>query len=252
MQNHISPLANSADFTSEVLLRLNMSLLSARDFPQNLTKALRIIGENSRHDRVQIIEINGNMTYTISSEWHHPSLDAVPEKLKHDTIVYHQLWEQQLNEQNHIAIYESAPDNHPAIQEMLKTESCRQMLLLPLFGSDSQFAFLAFMQCQETHEWDPGEIRLLSNLASLIALQIDNHRLINRMQHHLKKVRKAQEPMEILHTRLQHLHAEMLPIWEKFKNCLSESGISEQFPDLHNLEHHLTSFDKICRTIPVK
>lgn len=191
MQNDISLLTHPINFTPEVLLRLNMSLLSIRNFPENLREALRIIGENSHHDRIQIVEINSNMTYTICSEWHSPVLEAVPEKLKHNTIVYHQLWEQQLNEQNYIAIYDTAPDNHPAIQEMMEAESCRQMLLLPLFGSGSQFAFLSFMQCQETHTWEEEEIRLLSDLASLIALQIDNYRLITRMQRHLRKVRKA-------------------------------------------------------------
>lgn len=238
---------------SDVLIHLNISLATGHNFPQSMTSALQKLGEITGHDRIQIVEIHNNMTYTIRYEWNEQTLPPVPERIKHNTLLYDQLLEKQLCDADQIIIQETDFTENEAIRELLQEQNCRRMLVLPLFESEAQFAFIIFMQCKQTHDWNGDEIRFLNNLASLIAIQLDNHYRLNRLYHQIKRQKKQQESAGIFHSRLQQLHTEMLPAWENVRQSISRLELKEQIPELENLDEHFGQLDKLCRiTIAAK
>ena len=74
--------------TPDVLMRLSIAFTSGSKFSQSLEKALELIGKISNHDRIYIIEVHHNMTYTITYNWHEKSLKAIPEEFSRVTKSY--------------------------------------------------------------------------------------------------------------------------------------------------------------------
>ena len=72
--------------TPDVLMRLSIAFTSGSKFSQSLEKALELIGKISNHDRIYIIEVHHNMTYTITYNWHEKSLKAIPEEFRHNSL----------------------------------------------------------------------------------------------------------------------------------------------------------------------
>lgn len=198
--NTLAPM-EMKQLTPDVLMRLSIAFTSDSKFSQNLEKALELIGKISHHDRIYIVEIHRNLTYTITYNWHEKPLKAIPEEFRHNGLIYDKELEQQLCSQNQVIIQETDGTDKPELAAVLKATDCRQMLLLPLFESGSQFAFIAFTQCSATHPWTPEEIKCLQDLSSVIALQLDNHQLIKRLTLHLRQERAARLELGI---RVQH------------------------------------------------
>ena len=73
--------------TPDVLMRLSIAFTSGSKFSQSLEKALELIGKISNHDRIYIIEVHHNMTYTITYNWHEKSLKAIPEEFRHNSLI---------------------------------------------------------------------------------------------------------------------------------------------------------------------
>lgn len=236
------------DITPEVLIRLNIALAPSSNFSEKLEKALGIIGEVSHHDRIQIIEIHQNLTYTITHSWNKKCINEIPEKLKHGKLIYETALEQQLCTQNHIIIHDTEPLTNPDLAPLLQALNCRQMLLLPLFESGSQFAFIAFVQCEDVHEWNDEEIKILRDISSIIALQLNNFQLFKHLTWRIQQEREARLSREIRHNHLCHWYQQTQSIWEQFKNKLPDPDN----PELISLEQHFKSLDKICHPTPVK
>lgn len=250
MQTDINKMTMANDSISGLLLQLNISLSSYNDFPQNLNRALKTIGEFSHHDRIHIVEIHSNMTFTVEHAWSDKQIEPIAEKWKQAKIVHDSPLEEQLCSQNYVAIYDNQLNPDSDLHAFLKAQDCHQMLALPLFESGSQFAFIVFMKCKDTQEWQPEEIRILTDLASIIATHLNNYHLISHLLQQVKKYRQSQEPAEILHHRLKQLHAELMPTWEKIKNTQPE--IQQSIPGLSDLDHHISNLDKICQNLAVK
>ena len=234
--------------TPDVLMRLSIAFTSGSKFSQSLEKALELIGKISNHDRIYIIEVHHNMTYTITYNWHEKSLKAIPEEFRHNSLIYDRELVQQLCTQNQVIIQESDVSGNPELAELLQATDCRQMLLLPLFESGSQFAFIAFTQCSTTHTWTPEEIKCLQDLSSVIALQLDNYQLIKRLTVHLKQERAARLELEIKQNHLRHWLQEIKPVWDQLKNKIEHP----ELPEVTSLEQHFTNLDKICSIPSVK
>lgn len=248
MQNKTTVYSAPENILSDILIRLTHTHPSGKDFPNNITKVFRMIGEYSNHDRIYIIEIHQNMTYSIKYAWNARSLHALAEKPGHQHLLYDSPLEEQLCKQAYIRIDESDEPLNPKIKFLLHEQACHRMLLLPLFEHGSRLAFIAFMQCQDVHEWDAKEIRLLSDFSSIIASQIHHYQLIRHLFHLLRQQEKSNEPRQILHTRLKQLHSEMIPTWEQVKHSTSNPEINIPASPLTKLEEQMLTLDKICRT----
>lgn len=233
------------DSFSKLLLYLNTSLSSYRDFPRNINRALKSIGEFSKHDRVHILEIHNNMTFTIHYEWCNKEAGPTPEKWKHANIVYTPPLEQQLTTQNYIIIREENPTDEE-IHHLLAEQNCRQMLFLPLFESGSQLAFIGFSQCNKVHEWSDEEIQMLCQLSSVVATRLNNYLLIHRLLFHLKKYHAQKISFLLQYNRLKNIHTELFTSWEKMKKN------NPDLSDLKEIEHHIINIDKICQSLVEK
>ena len=192
MQTYTDNKTLSPETVSKLLLHLNISLSSHNDFSENITQALKTIGELSGHDKIHIIEILQDMTFKVQYEWHNQNIESTPHKSKQSKIIHHTPLEQQLHQQNYIIVRQEGNTN-AELQTLLQEQHCVQMLLLPLFESDSQFSFIAFQQCKKTHEWQKEEIQILTNISSAIAKQLNNYQLVNRLSSRIDKLKKKNE-----------------------------------------------------------
>lgn len=252
MQKNVNRVVASREFVSDVLLHLTIALSSWKDFPHKMENALQTIGEFSSHDRIMIVEVNRSMSYTIQYEWHEKALQPLKEGLKHNRLIYDRPLEEQLCTQNYVILKAGAENVHPDMKKLLEDQECRQMLVLPLFEANSEFAFILFMQCREEHAWDEAEIAILGDLASVIAVQLDNYQMMRQLLYLLKKTRKEHEQGKILHKRLLNFHKELKPSWESFKGTVGE-GFDEQGRSLMlHLDRHMDTLEKICHAIPIK
>lgn len=230
---------------TELLLHLDTALSSYRAFPHNIVQALRTIGKFSHHDRIHIVEIHNNLTYTITYEWGTQEVERTPEKRKHARIFYNLPLVTQLTTQNYMIIRDENPEN-TAIHTLLQEQNCQQMLLLPLYESGSQFAFIAFLQCRNSHEWTSGEIKMLSHISSFIGSRLSNYTLTQRLLSHLQKYHQKKVACSLQYHRLKHLHSALFSAWEKMKKNHPELS------ELTELENHMTTLNKICQSLVEK
>ncbi len=242
----------NAHLTPDLLLHLNLSLASCREFNRNMSSALRLLGEISQHDRIHILEVHPNMTYTITHEWCCTDLTPMAEKFRHNRIFHDPMLAQQLCERNYLTIYATDSGLSQGIYELLQEFHCHQMLMLPLFGSGTQFAFMVFLQCKRTHPWEEEEIRVLNYLSAILAVQIDNYRLLNRLVKQVKRAKREKKSDKLFHTHIQQLHQTFIPVWEQIKASVSASGSEQTLSSIEELNRHFTRFEEICRTIPEK
>ena len=73
---------------SQLLVHLNTLLSSYQDFPRNITKALKKLGEFSKHDRIHIVEIHQDMTFSINYEWWDQQVGPTPPKWRRAPIIH--------------------------------------------------------------------------------------------------------------------------------------------------------------------
>lgn len=240
----------AGDFISDLLLHLNISLSAYNDFSRNMKRALDKIGKFSHHDRIHIIEIQRNMTFTVRHEWCDHDIEPVPEKWKHSRIVVTPPLEEQLCTQNYIVISDSNIPPDSELHTLLQEQNCRQMLILPLFESGAQFAFMLLMQCKQVHNWEPDEIHILSDISSVIATQLNNYHLMRCLLRHVKELQTERESIGMLHKRLQQVHAQLVPSWDKVKN--SHPEMQQTIQEVAELDKHMANLDKICYTLAEK
>lgn len=250
MQTNINDITRAGDIISDLLLHLNISLSAYNDFARNMKRALDKIGKISRHDRIHIIEVHRNMTFTVRHEWCDQEIEPVPEKWKHSRIVATPPLEEQLCSQNYIVISDNNITPDSDLYTLLQEQNCRQMLILPLFESGAQFAFMLFMQCKQVHNWEPDEIHLLTDISSVIATQLNNYHLMHHLLHHIKELQTEKESIDMWHKRLQQVHAELVPAWNKIKNAHPE--MQQTVQEVAELDKHLDNLDKICHTLAEK
>lgn len=250
MQTERKDILSIPDFLSRLLLHLNIPLSAYDDFSKNILRALKMVGEFSGHERIHILEINHNMTYTILYEWCDKSLSPLAEKLKHDVLFYDPRLQEQLCSQAYVLVQVEDTAQHPLFQALLQAENCKQMLVLPLFESGSQFAFITFMQCSETHEWSKAEIKFLQDVSSIIATQLNNYHLVKKLLQQIKKYQNRQQACEILCTQLKNLHKEFIPTWNEIKASLTSD--TNYTAKISQLEQYIDTLDKICRPLSGK
>ncbi len=250
MQTERKDILSIPDFLSHLLLHLNIPLSAYDDFSKNMLRTLKTVGEFSGHERIHILEINHNMTYTILYEWCDKSQSPLAEKLKHDILFYDPQLQEQLCRQAYILVHVEDTAQHPLFQALLQAENCKQMLVLPLFESGTHFAFITFMQCNKTHEWSKPELQFLQDVSSIIATQLNNYHLIKKLLQQLKKYQQQQQTYEILCTQLKNLHKEFIPTWNEIKSSLPPD--TNHAKEFSQLEQYINTLDKICRPLSGK
>lgn len=165
---------------TDFLIRLNVMLASGYEFRKNIDHALCLIGRHIGYDRVSIIEIHPNMTFSVMHEWCNAHTPSLRENIRRHAIIYEPALEQQLCRESYITLDETEIYT-PALQNLLKEYGERKVILFPLFESGSQFAFMGFSQCLSKRSWEDEEIRRLEGLAAIVASNMDKALLISRL-----------------------------------------------------------------------
>ncbi len=224
---------------SQLLIHLNALLSSYQEFPHNIIKALKKLGEFSQHDRIIIIEIHQDMTFSIRYEWWNQQTGPTPDKWRHAPIIHDPQLEEQLCRQNHIIIRREKRD----IQHLLEEQNCKQMLLLPLFETGTHFSFISFLQCTQIHDWSDEEIQILCHLSSVIATRLNNYYMIHRMLHHLKKFHQQKTDLLLQYHRLKQIQTDLFPTWENIKSK------NPHLPELPLIEKQIAQIREICQSL---
>lgn len=171
------------------LTRLNITLTTDHDYRSNLDKALQMIGTYCQNDRIHIIKIYPDMTFTLLHEWHKPSLSPLKNKIKKQKCFFEQNLEDQLNTHNYIYIHHTQDLNCNELKCFLEECEIEDSLLFPLF-SGYLFSFLSFSHCTCKNTWDRDEIELFTAFSAIIAANVEKNFILKKMNYKLKQARQ--------------------------------------------------------------
>lgn len=169
----------------EFLTRFNISLTSNHNYRTNITEALHMIGRQYHHDRIHVLKIYPDMTFTILYEWCDHCAPSIKNQVRKRHCFYDEALQQQLNEQAYIWIEDPEQLSNPDLRAFYKQYTAHHILLLPLL-SRNFFAFLAFSQCKHDKAWSEGEIHLMSLLSAIIAANLEKNLLIAHLMQKIK------------------------------------------------------------------
>lgn len=184
----------------EFLTRLSISLTSNHNYHTNITDALRMIGKHYGNDRIHILKIHPDMTFSIPYEWCHHTVSPICSNFKKQKCFYEQELIDQLNTHNYIKIGHPEQITNKELKTFFTTHSILCSLILPLL-SRNFFAFIAFNQCQQTKEWQEYDIHILSLLAAIIAANLEKNTLVAHLMQQLsEREKKSKQPIPNKHT----------------------------------------------------
>lgn len=249
MQNKTILQITSETTEIEFLTRLNIMLSTNCNNPQeDINASLELIGKYTRHDRIHIVEIQHDMKISTLYEWNSKELASHHHEIKPQQILLDKTLESQLYSQDFITIDESDETINREIKVLLNILHAQKIILYPLYESGAQFAFVAFIQCQQKHNWSKNEIRLMAGISSIIATNLNKKLLINKLKNHLNHQKECKQQLALLGTHLDSLQ----PTWQQLKNLLKTAGGDKLQPQLDLFERHFHSLNKICRNMAVK
>lgn len=168
----------------EFLTRLNVTLTSDHDYRSNMIKALKMIGNYCQNDRIQIIKIYPDMTFSILYEWCNRSIPPVKDKIKKHKCFLEKELENQLNTHNFIRIENTSLLQCEELRGFLNACNTQSSLLFPLF-TPHIFSFLAFSQCVCRDTRPEPDIDLLGLFSAIIAANMEKNSMISRLMQKL-------------------------------------------------------------------
>lgn len=233
----------------EFLTRLNIMLsTNYNNHQEDINAILELIGKYTRHDRIHIIEVRHDMKISTLYEWNNKELASQHQEIKSQKILLDKTLESQLYSQDFIMIDESDETINPEIKILLNTQHAQKIILYPLYESGAQFAFIAFIQCLQKHNWSKDEVRLMAGIASIIATNLNKKLLTDKLKYHLHHQKEYKQQLALLGTYLDSLQ----PTWQQLKDLLKTAGGDELQPQLDLFERHFHSVNKICRNMAIK
>lgn len=171
---------------TDFITRINAMLTCDHRYHHNITPTLKLVGNYCQCERVQIIEIHPNRTFSISHEWHTPNVELVKNNFQYKKAFFDKGLEDQLSRDNYILVRH--PDeitDDEELRNLFIETGTRSAIMLPLFISSNLFSFLLFSQCSSYRIWDEEEIRLMTNIASVVSGALESDLLIKKlMKHH--------------------------------------------------------------------
>lgn len=187
MQENRRPEERERKKDTEFLTRLNVALTSDHDYRSNMDKALKMIGDYCGNDRIQVIKIYPNMTFSILHEWCNRNVIPFRDKIKKHRCFYDKDLENQLNVHDYIRIEDPEKLGCQELSNFLHTCGIQTTLLFPLF-TRHLFSFLTFSQCKAKKEWSEKEIHLFHLFSAIIAANLEKnviiYRLLHKQSHH--------------------------------------------------------------------
>lgn len=236
----------------DFLARLNTRLAEYNNYEGNMNTALEMVGEYLSCDRVHIIEVRHDMSLAVLHEWHHKGLAFVDYKIKSKEVLSDKRLVDQLYQYDYITINETDENVNSEIKLQLVYQNGKKMILFPLIESGTQFAFIAFIQCIQVHDWVEDEIKMMEFVASVVATSLHKKKLIDKLYHQVILLRRNEQKTVALRTQLNTLNEELQPMWHQLKDHLKCSGVNNVDAHAEQLDKQIYTLDRICRVVAIK
>lgn len=175
------------------LTRLNVALTSDHDFKFNIGRALKLAGEHLEVERIHIVEVHQDRTFSALHEWHSDSVAPIKHHLQHKAYTFDRTLESNLYENGYILFEEKDESLQAELRACMKQHAIKRTLLFPLYVHGNLFSFVAFSQCNRKEMWNPENIHLMSRIADIIAANLGKNMVISRLFYHVTQyARNAQ------------------------------------------------------------
>lgn len=171
--------ANNYDSNSRFLARLNITLASHNCSPDRMKKVLATIANHYGYDRIDIITIHPDRTFSVPYEWCQKTVTPLKNNTK-TSCFYAKELEDQLNTLGYIYIQTPEEIHSPELKAYLQAYNTADLLMLPLF-SRYLFSFIAFSHCSTPVSTDIKTIPHLEMLADMIATNMEKNLTIQKL-----------------------------------------------------------------------
>ncbi|WP_059025379.1 PAS domain S-box protein [Gabonibacter massiliensis] len=178
MQNNIH--SSDSDFLSALSVLLAANLESEK----NIQLALKKLGEHEKADRIHIIDIKHDMSFSISHEWLREGMTSIQNNMSQNIFLLDKKLAKQLDEDNYIYIKNIDDVADPSIKNILKATHVRCALLLPLFISSHLLSFLSLSRVDCKDEWQEEDIRFLIQVASVFSGALEKELILSKLVKH--------------------------------------------------------------------
>ncbi|WP_294141987.1 PAS domain-containing protein [uncultured Sanguibacteroides sp.] len=178
MQNNI----HSSD--SDFLSALNVLLAANLESEKNIQLALKKLGEHEKADRIHIIDIKHDMSFSISHEWSREGASSIQNNISQNIFLLDKKLEKQLDEHNYIYIKNIEDITDSSIKNIMKATQVRCALFLPLFISSHLLSFLSLSRVDCSDEWQEEEIRFLIKVASVFSGALEKELILSKLVKH--------------------------------------------------------------------
>ncbi len=236
----------------DFLARLNNRLAAHFNYDENMNTALEMIGEYLHYDRVHVVEVRNDMSLAILYEWHNKGLTFVDYTVKSKELLSDRKLVEQLYRYDYITIDEADEACNSEMKAQLGYQNGKKMILFPLIESGTQFAFIAFIQCMQLHDWTEEEVRMLESVTSVVGTSLHKKRLIDKLYHHLVLLKKNEQKTLALRAQLYSLNEELQPMWQQLKDHLKGKEINETESHTEKIDERIYALNRICRVVAVK
>lgn len=251
MQNTIYTPPNRAT-DLEFLTRLNTMLSTNHHYQENINTILAMVGRYIQDDRIYIFEIQHDATVSILYEWHDKELKSIQDQFQHQKIIIDKTLERQLYAEEHITIDETDELINQDIKTLLTKQDGKKTILFPLIESGTQFAFIAFTQCQQKYDWDKEDIQLMKIIASIVAINLHKNFLIEKLYLYRSNLKKSEQRIKILETQLHAINQQLQPEWQQLRGMFQKVETNNiPFP-LDTFDKHLYTLNRLCQHITIK
>ena len=154
----------------------------------NINEILKILGKMTKVDRTYIFEFKDNLKFMDNTyEWTAGNAESEIENLKNLPSDLFPWWMKKLKNNETIVIedIEEIPPEGNNEKEMLKDQSIKSLLVIPLF-KDSLKGFIGFDDIKSKRNWNYADIDLLNAIGNLILSYWDNVDKTNKL-HQINK-----------------------------------------------------------------
>ena len=187
--NQIDKLINDIEF----LTRVNVALTSDHDFKANIERALKLIGNHLGTERIHIIDVQPDRSFSALHEWCSDSVAPIKRHLQNKAYTLNRVQEKELYENGYAILEEKDEQLHTGLREAMKQYATKKVILFPLYVHGDLFSFIAFSQCNHKDGWNQDDIRLMMRIADVIAANLGKNMVISKLFYHVSQyARNAQ------------------------------------------------------------
>ncbi|MEC9486113.1 MAG: PAS domain S-box protein [Prosthecochloris sp.] len=146
--------------------------LALTEIDDALNDILQLIGTHVHADRSYVFQFYDNNTLMDNThEWCADGIEPQIDKLKGIPANISPWWLRKIiaNETIHIPDTDSIPDNEKALQNILKDQDIKSLLVIPLVAEHRVFGYIGFDSVRQHRSWHPETISVLQLAGGVIA-----------------------------------------------------------------------------------